>query len=456
MKNDRMGIRISARIAWGIGFVAALTLVELDAATELPAEEELSQPNGYEVIFEAEDGIPYPMAGEEESADWLESLRVLVRDLQSQQVLFDEEEALQLLSRSLLEWIDPEGGEFTAERSQRIRQRRQGHVYDPGFELTISDQYLRIGPFRSDAPAETQEFLQEGLRVLEINGQDVTRKGLYHSHDLLRANEPLPLPLVIRDADDQVVTQTIERVATRLADFEEEEILPLDLGYLKVNRLRESSGQTIAERFRGWAERGLHGGVLDLRGADGDDLESVKEIASLFVDEHTFLFAYRDQADQDLIVMEAEAGHVLGKPVMVLIDAETGGAAEVLAAVLQDSVRGAMLFGQPSRGDFLLRSRVELSGGMALYLPTRRLVTGSGMDYDGSTGVRPDVRTGVTDRAFRAKRSGRTERIEEEVAQEELYHRIRGDAALRRAVDVLLGLKALDVRPYGTTSNHSR
>ena len=135
-------------------------------------------------------------------------------------------------------------------------------------------------------------------------------------------------------------------------------------------------------------------------------------------------------------------------PVMVLIDGNTGGAAEVLAAVLSDSVRGAMLFGRPTRGDFLVRETITLPDEMMIYLTTRRLETGDGTVYTGAKGVYPDV---VVDRetteATQPRRSMRTEVVDEEIEQEKLYHQIRGDASLRRAVDVLLGLKALGIRP---------
>ncbi len=435
--------------------MCAMMAISLGATPLSLSDEDVSEALGYEEILETVVHIDAPVE-EGDSVSWLERFGVLVADLQSQQVVFDEDEALTLLSRTLLEWIDPEGGEFTPERAEQIRRRRQGYMYDPGFGIEISDQYLRIGEFRDDIPEATREVLQEGFRVVEMDGQALDRTGLVQAHNMLRSRHPSPLQLVFLNADNDRVTQSVERVSTQLDLMEWEEVLPFDLGYLKVNRLHESSGGQIADILKSWSDHGLNGGILDLRGADGGDLESVREVASLFVEERTFLFAFRDRDDHDLMVMEAETGTVLGKPVMVLMDAQTGGAAEVLAAVLADSVRGAMLFGQPSRGDFLLRSRIELSSGIELYLPTRRLITGSGAEYDGDHGVNPDIITAEADGAFRAARSGRTARIAEEVAQEKLHHRIRGDATLRRAVDVLVGLKALDMRPYGTTTNYSR
>jgi carboxyl-terminal processing protease len=247
-----------------------------------------------------------------------------------------------------------------------------------------------------------------------------------------------------------IQTSRVGRVAQVLPSVASGEVLPFALGLLRIQHLHPGSGAEALSLLQAWQETGLYGVVVDLRGADGEDLESVEVIGGALAKAGDVLFAFRDGADQDVQVVLATGG-ALRFPIMVLVDEETGGAAEVLAAVLRDSVRGAMVFGQPTRGDFLLREAVEVSPGMSYQIATRRLVTGDGTVYTGRGGVRPDVmvmrqETGATD--FRAERSRRRQVVEEEVEQQKLHVRTRGDAALRRAVDVLLGLKALDIRPH--------
>lgn len=387
---------------------------------------------------------------------WMSRLQVLIGDLRSQQVFIDEDEVYQILSAALLEWIDPDGAVLSPERGALIEARRRGRVFDPGFPLRVTDEYLRVGPLRDDVPTATRDAVEEGWRIVRIADREVRTTGLYQAHELLRSDVQEPVSIVFRNAENVLITQRLARVETILPDIEWVDALPFQMGYLKVNRLRSGTGAQVATLLGEWADAGLYGVVLDLRSADGDDFDSVQVIAGSFAEENSFLFAYRDRDHQDLMVVHSGPGRVLGMPVMILVNAQTRGAAEVLAAVLEDSVRGAMLFGQPTAGDLLLRSRVTLSSGPELYLATRKLVTGGGTVYDGSHGVIPDVVTAEADAAYRSARSGRTARIDEEVEQEKLYHRVRGDATLRRAIDVLLGLKALDIRPYGTTSHTPR
>ena len=145
----------------------------------------------------------------------------------------------------------------------------------------------------------------------------------------------------------------------------------------------------------------------------------------------------------------------LRMPLMVLVDEETTGAAELLAAVLAGSVQGAMIIGRETAGDPLIREPVSLpTGGYAL-LAKRQIRTGDGTVYDGAGGVAPDVT--ITDAALDETvyepeapvlRKGKT-LSDEEKEDKALRERTRNDTYLRRATDVLLGLKALG---YGAKS----
>lgn len=357
--------------------------------------------------------------------------------------------AYQSVLTALVQSIDPQGYILSDAAAEQLRKRRAGIVYEPGFSLRATNETLRIEQIHEDSPIADMPSINQGDVLLRIDDNKMDKAGVYQAVRLLRQQEPRPVTLVTREPDGPITTQQVDRIEQQLPDKEPAEALPFHLGYYKINRLQAGTGQAVVADLTQWAENGHYGLLLDLRGADGDDLESVRHVAELFADAGSFLFTYRDRNEQDLMVVNAESPHPLGMPVMVLVDRETGGAAEVLAAVLSDSVRGIMVFGQETRGDLLLREAIELPDeDRALYLATRHLVTGDATVYDGLSGVRPDVITALRDQGSRKPvRSNRTEVLDEEIAQENLYHRVRGDATLRRAVDVLLGLKALDIRP---------
>jgi hypothetical protein len=97
----------------------------------------------------------------------------------------------------------------------------------------------------------------------------------------------------------------------------------------------------------------------------------------------------------------------------------------------------------------MIREPLELSSGRYALLAIRQVRMADGASYEGAGGVLPDVP--ITDVALSeilyepetpVLRHGKT-LSDEEKEDKALRDRIRNDAYLRRATDVLLGLQAL-------------
>ncbi|GEM_PF-1431696 len=418
-----------ASLLWVLGVVACPALLAAPTASA-------------EVVAATE---PIPVTTVADDAGVTGRLDALMDTLRTAGFDWDDHVVFERLADEFVRLLDPHGGLDTEAVAERRQRRRDGWMYGPGIQLTVTNGAVTIAAIRDDSPAADHE-LEVGDKVIEVDAHQVEKRGLYALTRALRADAPDPLTLVTRDTAGGTHTQRVERVAYQVPPIERAEILPFQLGYIQINRLRAEVGTTIAENIQAWTEDELYGVILDLRGADGEDLETVSTVASLFAEEGALLYAYRDRDDQDIVTARASKPISRSFPIMVLVDEATAGAAEVLAAVLRDSVRGAMLFGQPTAGDYLVHETLTLTDDVRVRLATRQLVTGDGTVYTGKSGLVPSVHTAVFDPKERQPvRSGRTEVLDEEIEQERLFYRIRGDASLRRAVDVLLGLKALGI-----------
>jgi hypothetical protein len=189
--------------------------------------------------------------------------------------------------------------------------------------------------------------------------------------------------------------------------------------------------------------------ILDCRGAGGTNLAAVDAIAAHFVPRDTFLYSVQDAAGEDLELHGAPAAEPAAAPVLLLVDGDTTGAAELLAAVLART-RGVMLVGGPTRGDPSRRELTPLTGGRYAFLATGRFVRPDGTTWAGA-GIEPHVRVaeggGVS--AARTNLLSRAGKPFDEAARRhfELFARIHSDPGLARAVELLLGLKALALLP---------
>lgn len=351
--------------------------------------------------------------------------------------------------------LDPGARLMGAAEAQHLREERSGRDYGWGLRFSMSNSQPVVVEVTAEDPAAAAG-LQAGDRLLAIGDVPATNLTLPAALALLRDHHTSTVRLVVRRGEG-VVTSEATRVLTTLAPVETAEKWPRDLAYLKLNGLyAPDAGRSVVATLRGWSETGRYGFILDLRGATGDDLAAVEAIGSLFARAGSLLFTFRDRQDQDVSIHKALTGDPLQTPVVVLVDEATAGAAEVLAAVMADSVQGALLIGSSTAGDPLIRDVVELPQGRRMYLATRRLVTADGQVYDGHQGVAPDVTApriaAAADFYEPEALPDRRATLPQELEDRALRDRWRGDPALRQAVDLLLGLKALNIRSAGVSS----
>ena len=383
------------------------------------------------------------------SADTLtEAVHEALGIFQANHLKIDDATTRRAVIQSIARTADPGAETLTQEDAAHRREELSGRDYSAGFRLTITNGLPVIIDVATNSPAQ-QAGLAAGdllLATSETNPLDVVT--LPEILAATRRHGPDTLALHYRSGKSASNTTAVKLELRNLPAIECAETLPNGIYYIKVNGLYAGGGEAIAEALRTWTASNRSGVIMDLRGATGDDLEGVKTVASLFAKSGDLLFSLRDRADQEIAVYKAAASKNVGVPVMAMVDHDTRGAAEALAAVLSDSVKGAMLVGRTSRGDPMIREYVKLQSGDLLYLATRQLVTAEGGRHDGKTGVKPDVlvsASGTLNEYDAEPVADRRQLLEQELQDYALRGRMRGDAALRRAVDILLGLKALNI-----------
>lgn len=339
--------------------------------------------------------------------------------------------------------IDPGARVMSTEGLGDFLAARSGRFPCLPLTLTVSNGFAVV----VESTGEAAPLLQRGDRILEVGGRPLASATIQQAHSALRG--PVGPVTVVYQRSDSVATVTLQRTRSPLSAVYLEERWPREIGYLRLNGLYRGAAETVIGRIRQWEQERLSGVILDLRGADGDDPDAAAEAASLFASPGSKLFSI-EKRDGTEVFSRTAAGHAraIRIPVMVLIDNNTAGAAEVFAAASAGQ-RGLLLIGQPTAGDPLIRETVPITGDMALYVAVRRLKTGSNQVFDGRLGVVPDllVSEGLGTRTEMPTGEVQRPRRPPDAEEVALRSRTAGDEALRRALDVLLGLKALNIAP---------
>ena len=203
-----------------------------------------------------------------------------------------------------------------------------------------------------------------------------------------------------------------------------------DLGTLDATRLKEAIAAVAS--LPGGASRGV---VVDLRSAAGGEADEARIAGDAFL-ESGDLLKLQTRADGPLPAIQATSGDIAhGRPLVVLVDGGTAGAAEIVAGALHHHHR-ARLVGTRTAGRCAIRSLLALGRRGekgAIRITTTRMLTPLGATCDGK-GLVPEI---VVEQAPASSRC-RSLDIEDKQDQGRCIRRaVSEDAQLTRAIALL-------------------
>lgn len=161
------------------------------------------------------------------------------------------------------------------------------------------------------------------------------------------------------------------------------------IGYLSIGRFQEATSDDTLAALKELKDQGaLDVLILDLRGDPGGLLDQSIRVADLFLDDGVIVTIRGRQG-----AIETHSAHAAGTwsdvKLLVMVDAGTASAAEILAGALQDHQR-ATIQGMPTYGKGSVQTFFDLDDGSGLKLTTARYYTPSGRSVEG-TGITPDL-----------------------------------------------------------------
>jgi hypothetical protein len=161
------------------------------------------------------------------------------------------------------------------------------------------------------------------------------------------------------------------------------------IAYLRVARVTGGLAQELDQEHRRLElTNALEGVVLDLRYADGDDYASAAAAADLFTAKAEPLLDWGAG-----MMPSHNKTNAIRVPVAVLVNHDTAGAAEALAALLRATGAGLILGGRTA-GRAMIMQDFPLSAGGSLRIAVAAVKLGDGSAMT-AQGVRPDIDVAV-------------------------------------------------------------
>lgn len=301
--------------------------------------------------------------------------------------------------RGMLNNLDPHSDYLDEQDFSDLKDMVNGDFSGVGVEITADNGALLVISPIDDSPAQ-KAGIKAGDYIVKINGTAVEGLSLTKAINMMRGPKGQKITLtVLRKGVDHPLEFTIVRDNIKLIDVKTK-ILNKHYAYIRVALFEDQTGAHLRDAVTKVLQANpnqIYGVILDLRNNPGGVVQAAVDVANVFLDKdnvgYNKLVVYTKGRVPDAQFDGYVTGHDMfnGLPMVVLINAGSASASEIVAGALQDD-RRAVIVGIQSFGKGSVQTVFPLPGGKtAIKLTTARYYTPSGRSIQ-AEGITPDVK----------------------------------------------------------------
>jgi carboxyl-terminal processing protease len=290
----------------------------------------------------------------------------------------------------MLAALDPHSSYAEATDFDQLKTTTDGNYGGLGLTVSTEDGAVKVVAPTEDTPA-WRAGIKAGDYITHIDGQLVFGLTLDEAVEKMRGAPGTPIKLtIVRPGKDKPfdVALVRERIELRPVKWEIRD----GIGIININTFSGNvADQTKSALVAIDKATGGHplGYIIDLRSNPGGLLDQAVDVSDAFL-ESGEIVSQRGRARDDIERYYAKPGDMAhGLPVVVLVDAGTASASEIVAGALQDH-RRALVMGERSFGKGSVQTVVQTGPNSALRLTTARYYTPSGRSVQAG-GIDPDI-----------------------------------------------------------------
>ncbi|MEO7635233.1 MAG: S41 family peptidase [Sphingomicrobium sp.] len=290
----------------------------------------------------------------------------------------------------MLSALDPHSSYVEANDFDQLRTTTDGNYGGLGLTVSIEDGAVKVVAPTEDTPA-WRAGVKAGDYITHINGELVYGLSLDDAVEKMRGAPGTPIKLtIVRPGRDKPLELAMnrERIELRPVKWEIKD----GIGILNINTFsgnvadQTKSALLSIDKATGGKPLGY---IVDLRSNPGGLLDQAVDVSDAFL-EGGEVVSQRGRDKDDIERYYARPGDMAhGLPVIVLVDAGTASASEIVAGALQDH-RRALVMGEKSFGKGSVQTVVQTGQQAALRLTTARYYTPSGRSVQAG-GIEPDI-----------------------------------------------------------------
>ena len=285
--------------------------------------------------------------------------------------------------------LDPHSAYLNPEELRESEMVTSGEFGGLGIQVTQEEGRIKVISPIEGTPAD-RAGIKPGDIISGIDGRSIDGMSLRDAVNAMRGEPGSRIKLTIRRDKEPPFEVAITRAIITIEPLRWR--VEGNVGYLRIVSFNEKVAdgvETAIEGMRTATHNQLRGLVIDLRNNPGGLLDQSLAVSDEFLDSGIIVSMHGRELGSDRTFRAERGDLVRGLPIVVLINAGSASASEIVAGALQDHHR-ATVIGTRSFGKGSVQTVMRLPVEGALKLTTALYYTPSGEAIQ-ARGVIPDI-----------------------------------------------------------------
>lgn len=277
---------------------------------------------------------------------------------------------------AMLKSLDPYTTYYPESKIEDYRFTTTGQYGGIGSLIrTVGDDIFISEPYE-DSPAQ-KAGLKAGDKIKSIDGKSIKEKSQDDVSAILKGQAGTKFKMVVQRQSEDLEFE-IEREEIKIPDVPYHGMLNSNTGYLKLSSFTQTASQEVRKAYKDLEKEGMERLVFDLRGNGGGLLREAVNIVNFFVPRGTPVVSTKgklEEWDREHKALNEPLDTKI--PLIVLVDAGSASASEIVSGTMQDLDRGVVL-GTTTFGKGLVQQTKDAPYGTKLKLTVAKYYTPSG------------------------------------------------------------------------------
>ncbi len=279
---------------------------------------------------------------------------------------------------AIVEGFDPHTFYFAPEDKERFDRDISGKFEGIGARLQKKIDGIMVNEIISGGPAWKANELEVGDQILKVKQEDekealnVVGMRLDDAIKFIKGPKGTVVTLTLKKVDGTVVDISITRDIVELEEtyaksttVEKEGktfgVINLPKFYISFEDYnKRNAASDIKQEILRLKEQGVEGLVLDLRNNGGGSLQTVVDIAGLFIEEGPVV-QVKTTGEAKEVLRDRDKAIIWDGPLVIMVNELSASASEILAAAMQDYKRGIVIGSKQTYGKGTVQNVMDLN-----------------------------------------------------------------------------------------------